>query len=232
MVTGGGMWITPLLETTSYDAVRDFTPITMLMLSPNVLIVHASLPVRSVADLIKLAKTRPGQLNYSTGANGSSSHIAGELFKSMANVNIVRIAYKEQAMQTTDALSGEVQMTFGQGTSYTAPIQAGKLRALAVGGSKRSVLYPGLPTIAETLPGFVSEQAQALFAPAKTPDAIIRRLNRETLRALEKPDLRAKMLTEGQEASGGSPEQLADYVKSEIARLSKLVTAGAVKRGS
>jgi tripartite-type tricarboxylate transporter receptor subunit TctC len=188
--------------------------------------------VRSTADLIKLAKARPGELNYSTGATGSSSHIAGELFKSLAKADIVRIAYKEQAQQTVDAVSGQVQMTFGQGTAYTAQIKAGKLRALAVGGSRASKLYPGLSTVAETLPGFVSEQVQALFAPAKTADAIIRRLNQETVRALEKPEVRSQMLSNGQEASGGTPEQLTEYVKSDMARVGKMIKDGSIKPGS
>jgi tripartite-type tricarboxylate transporter receptor subunit TctC len=232
MVTGGALWTTPLLGQAPYDAARDFASITMLIASPNVLIVHTSLPVRSVADLIKLAKVRPGELNYSTGATGSSSHIAGELFKSLAKTDIVRIGYKEQAQQTVDAVSGQVQMTFGQGASYTAQIKAGKLRAIAVGGSRRSVLYPALPTVAETLPGFVSEQVQAFFAPVKTPDTIIRRLNQETLRALEKPEVRAQMLSNGQEASGGTPEQLTDYVRSDMARVGKMIKDGSIKPGA
>ena len=141
----------------------------------------------------------------------------------------MRIAYKEQAQQTVDAVSGQVQMTFGQGTDYIALIKAGKLRALGVGSSRPSTLYPGLPTIAQTLPGFVSEQVQAFFAPAKTPDAIIRRLNQDTVRALEKPEVRAQMLNNGQEASPGSPEQLTEYAKSEAARISKMIKDGAIK---
>ena len=232
LVTGGALWITPLLGPAPYDTVRDFTPITMLMSSPNVLVVHGSIPARSVAELIKLAKAKPGALNYSTGATASSSHIAGELFKTLAQVDIVRIPYKDQATQTADSLTGQVHMTFGQGTAYTVQIKAGRLRALGVGSARRSALYPDLPTIGESLPGFVSEQVQAFFAPAKTPDAIIRRLNQDTVRGLEKADVRAQMLANGQEPRSGSPEQLGDYAKSDIDRLSKMIKGGAIKPGS
>jgi tripartite-type tricarboxylate transporter receptor subunit TctC len=176
-----------------------------------------------VAELIKLAKARPGELNCSSGPTGSSSNLAGKLFKSMAKADIMSIEYKAQPQQTVDSLSGQIQMTFGQGVTWAALIKAGKLRALATGGSRRSILFPELPTVAETLPGFVSESLLGLWAPAKTPDAIVRRLNQEIVRAFEKPDVRDRLLKNGQEPVGGSPAQLTDYVKSEVARVSKLI---------
>jgi tripartite-type tricarboxylate transporter receptor subunit TctC len=222
LVSGGALWTAPLLGEAPYDAVRDFAPIAALTSSPNLLIVHPSLPA-SVAGLIKLAKAKPGELNYASGATGTASHMAGELFKSLTGTDIVRIPYKDQAQQTVDSLSGQVMMTFGQGTSWIPLIKSGKLRALASTGSRRSLLYPDLPTVAETVPGFASEQAFGLFAPGKTPEAIIRRLNQETVRALEKPEARTQMLGNGQEPAGGLPEQLAEYMRMDMARIGKLI---------
>ena len=231
LVWGTAMWITPLLTEAPYDPIRDFAPIATVGRSPYVLAVHPSLPVKTVTELIKLAKAKPGELNYSSSTNGSSSHIAGELLKSLANVDIVRVAYKAQSQETADLLSGQVQMTITSGASVASVIKAGKLRALATVGSQRSTLFPDLSTVAETVPGCVSESQLAFFAPAKTPDAIVKRLNQETLRSIEKPEVRERMLKSGLEPAGGTPEHLTDSIKSEMARIGKMIKEGVIKPG-
>ena len=232
IVSGNALWIGPLLdETTPYEAFRDFAPITMMTAAPNLLIVHSSLP-GSVAELIKVAKARPGALNYASGALGTASHIAGELFKSLTGTDIVRIAYKDQAQQTVDTVAGTVHLTFGQGTTWVPLIKAGKLRALASTGAKRSALYPDLPALAETVPGYLSEQVFGLFATGKSPDAAVRRINQEAVRALNKPESRAQMLANGQETVAGSPEQLVDYMKADVSRVEKIIKSSGGKFGA
>ncbi len=228
LVAGASLWISTAISKVPHT-VDDFAAISKLIRAPYVLVVHPSLPVRNVAELIKLAKAKPGSLNYSSGGNGSASHIAGELFKSMAGVNIVRIAYKAQAEEAVDLLSGQVQMNFGTGGTWDAQIKAGKLRALASAGSERSLLFPGLPTVAESLPGYSSELVLAFLAPAKTPDTILGRLNQEVVRALAKPDVRNRLLRSGLEPAGGPPNQLAETIKSDMAQVRKMIANGAIK---
>jgi tripartite-type tricarboxylate transporter receptor subunit TctC len=230
MMWGAGLWIGPLFGEAPYDVVRDFAPIAVITRSPSLFVVHPSLPVRSVAELIKLAKSRPGELNYSSGSNGSGTHIAGALLTSMANLDIVRIRYSGSS-EISDLLTGQVHLGFGSGTSLASLIRAGKLRALATAGSRRSVLFPDLPTVSETLPGFIQESVNAFWAPAKTPDAIIRRLNQESARALEKPEFRERVLKNGSEVAGGTPDQLADLFKSDLARTRKIISETGIKAG-
>ncbi len=232
MINATNLWTAPLFAEVSYDAIRDFAPIVTLARSPNLLVVHPSLPVRSVAELIKLAKAKPGQLNIAVGPNGGSQHISGELLRSLANIDIVPISYGNQSLATADTLSGQIQLTFGPAGTWAGHIKAGKVRVLASTSSRRSVLFPELPTVAETLPGYVSEGLNGFFAPARTSDAIVRRLNQEALRALEKPEARERLLSIGQEpVSGGSPEQLTDTLRSEIARVAKLIKDVGIKPG-
>ncbi len=232
LVAGSTLWIAPLFADVSYDySIRDFAPIVTLARLPSLLVVHPSLPVRSVAELIKLAKAKPGQLNIATGPDGGSQHIAAELLKSLANLDIVRILYTNQSLATADSLSGQVQLTFGTAGTWAAHIKAGKVRSLASTGSMRSVLYPDLPTVAETLPGYVVDGLNGFFAPAKTAEAIVRRLNQEAVRVIEKPEVRERLLNIGQEPVGGSPEQFTDTIKSEITRVSKLIKDIGIKAG-
>src|SRR5688572_23260513 len=177
LVGSNSLWTGPLLQKISYDAVRDFLPISMTTRAPLFLVVHPSLPVKSVKDLIALAKAKPGQLNYSTGAIGASTHLAAELFKSMAGVNIVRVSYKVAAMQATDLISGYVQLHFGSGGTVAAHITSGKLRAVAITSATPSALAPDLPTVAASgVPRYEFVALDGIFAPAKTPDIAIKRL--------------------------------------------------------
>lgn len=227
---GPAFWTGPLFEKAPWDVARDFAPVVTLTRSPNILIASNTLPAKSVGELVSLAKGRPGELNYSTGANGSSAHIGMELFKMLTGTSLQRIMYKGgTAQELSDLMSGQLHLTLGSGAAWGAQIKAGKLRALASAGGKRSTLFPDLPTVEETVPGFVSESLLAVFAPARTPEPVVRRLNQEMGKALEKPDVRERMLKSGQEPAGGTPEQLADAVKAEVARVQRILQAGGGK---
>jgi len=194
--------------------------------SPNVLVVTPLLPVKSVKDLIALAKSRPGELNYASPALGSSPHLAAELFKSMAGVNIMRIGYKGNAQALTDVIGGRVQMTFAVAGAVRSHISSGKVRALAITGARPSVLFEGLPPVAESgLPGYELIAVLGVFAPAKTPAAIIRRLNQEIKHAIEQPEVRKKFLAAGVEPMSSSPEELSAIMKSELAKFGDMIKA-------
>ena len=180
--------------------------------------------MKSVKELIDLAKARPGQLNYAAGASGSSNHLATELFKSMAGGNIVRIQYKSVVQNVTAVIAGEVQMIISSTVSLGPQIASGKVRALAVTSAKPSALAPGLPTIsASGVPGYQAEQTLNVYAPAKTPANIIDLLNREIVRVLVRPDVKEKLFNTGGEAVGSTPQFLAATMKSEITRMSKVI---------
>ena len=191
---------------------------------PNVLVVHPSLPVKSVKELIALAKARPGELNYASGGIGAAGHLAAELFKFMAGVNIARIDYKGNAGAVTAIMGGEVQMGFNSAPSVAPHVKSGRLRALAVTSAQPSVLTPGLTTVAASgLRGYESVVMVGIFSPAKTPAAIITRLNQEIVRVLNREDVKEKLLSAGTEAVGNSPEQFLATIKSEMATVGKLI---------
>jgi tripartite-type tricarboxylate transporter receptor subunit TctC len=223
LIQGSTLWLASLLQKTPYDPEKDFSPITIAVIAPFILVVHPSLPVKSVKEVIALAKTRPGELNYSSGAAGSGPHLAAELFKAMAGVNIVRISYRGTAPALTALISGEVQLTFANAGTATPLFKSGKFRALAVSSVQPSKLFPGLPTIAATLPGYESVSINSVFAPAKTPEAIIKRLNQEIVQFLNKADVKEKVFNAGIEIVGSSPEQLAAMLKSDLAKLGKVI---------
>lgn len=226
LVTGGAHWIGPLLEKVNYDPVGDFAPITLLDRSPTLLVVHPSLPVKNVRQLIALARAKPGEMNYSVGGTGSSNFIAAVLFNHMAGVNIVRIPYKGTGPAMTAVMSGEVQAIFATPSGAASHVKSGRLRALATGSARPSAIVPGLPTIADSgVPGFASESLHALFAPAKTPAAIVTRLNREVVRALQSAEVDALFLQAGIEAAPGSPDDLTSLMKSEIANIGRALKA-------
>ncbi len=224
LVAGGSVWTFPLLRKTVYDVVRDFAPITMVERAPLLLTVHPSLPVKSVNDLIALAKARPGELNYSTTGIGSSFHLSAELFKSMAGVNFVHIAYSGSGTAVSALLSGEVQLQIGSPTALTEHVKSGRLRALAVTSAEPSVLVPGLPTIAASgLPGYEVLGITGMWAPARTPAPIINRLNQEVARVLNSPEIKQTFFNRGAESVGGSPEQLAVAIQGDVSRMGKVI---------
>jgi tripartite-type tricarboxylate transporter receptor subunit TctC len=223
LIYGGSFWITPLLQSTSYDPIRDFSPITTLASSPSVLVVHPSLPVRSVRELIHLAKANPGQLNYAAASQGSVNHIWGEEFNSLAGVNIVGVPYKGSGPGLIGLVAGEVQIMFNSAPSVNSYLKSGKLRALAVTSAQPSAVLPGLPTVAAYLPGYEEVQLVGIFGPANTPDVIVSKLNREILFVIEKADVRKKFLDLGSDAAGSSPQTLTSAMKADMARLGKVI---------
>jgi len=222
------LWTASLLQKTPYDAMRDLAPVAWPSSTPNVLVVNADVPAKSVPELIALARAKPGELNYASSGTGASNHLAGELFKSMAGVSIVRIAYKGAAQGMNDVVGGRVQVMFPTSVAATPFVKSGKVRALAVTSLRPSALAPGLPTIAASgLPGYESIAIYGMFAPAGTPRAVIALLNREIERVLTTPELKEKFLNIGMEPAGGPPEALTAKMKEESARVAKLVrTAG------
>jgi len=225
LFSGTTLWVGPLLTTNApYDAIRDFAPITLATSSPNVLVVNPALPAANVQELIALAKAKPGALNYGSGSTGASAHLAGELFKSMAGIDVVRVPYKGGGASLAALASGEVQLSFPAAGSSMPHVRAGRLRALAVTSARPSILAPGLPTVAASgLAGFESVSIVAMFAPANTPARITQRLQQEIVAALGKRDIREQLFRSGMEAVGSSPAELATVIRDEVAKYGKLI---------
>jgi tripartite-type tricarboxylate transporter receptor subunit TctC len=224
LMTSVGHAITPSLYKLPYDAVKDFAPITLVVLAPSVLVVHPSLPVKSVRELIAFAKARPNQLLFSSAGNGSPQHLAAELLKLMTGASFVHIPYKGTAPSITDLIGGRVSVSAASVISTMPHVNAGRLRALAVISAKRSQGVPQLPTVAEGgVPGFEVDTWYGLFAPAGTPNQIIAGLNQETGRALAQMEVKEKMLSMGLDPVGDSSEHFAAYVRSEVEKWSKVV---------
>lgn len=207
-----------------YDPSRDFAPVTLIAKAPYVMLITPALPVKSVQDFIAYAKARPGQVNYASSGAGSAGHLTAELFASMAGVKLVHIPYKSQAAHVVDMLSGQVHLFFGGIVSQRPHIQAGKLRAIAITGAKRSPLMPELPTISESgLRGYEVVGWYAVFVPAGTPYPIVAKLNAEIVRILKLPEVGERLAGEGAELSGSTPEELGAYIKTEQAKWAKVV---------
>ena len=230
LVSGSALWLGPLMQTMPYDPVRDLSPISSVSRAPLLLVVTPSLPVSSVKELIALARAKPGELNYASNQLGGATHLAAELFKAMAGVNIVNILYKSDSQLLTDLFGGRVQLTF-RGPALVIPqVKSGKLTALAVTSAEPSTLVPGLPTVAASgLPGYESVTIYAVFAPAKTPEAIIKRLNQEIVRFLKTTEAREQFFNSGVETIGSSPEELAATMKSEMTRAGKVIKDAGIK---
>ncbi len=212
-----------------YDAVADFIPITQLVEVPNILVIHPSLPARSVKELIALAKAKPGSLNYGSAGSGSSQHLAGELFRKMAGVDMVHIPYKGGGGVVVDLIAGQVQLTFGSATSLPY-VRSGRLIALAVTTARRVSSLPALPTIAESgLPGYEASAWYALFAPARTPRPIIDKVQAEVVRALKSPDVRERLAFETIQPVGSTSAELAEFLKREIAKWGAIVRESGAK---
>lgn len=224
VITGSALWLLPFLRANvPWDPVRDFSPITVATSSPTLLVVHPALAASSVKELIALAKAKPGALNYGSTATGTLPHIAAELFKAMTGVNLTRVAYKGAGQALIAIAGGEVQTAFATTSSAMPHVRAERLRALAVTSATPSVLVPGLPTVAATVPGYEAVSIIAVFVPARTPEAIAKRLNLELARILGTAEARERFFNTGVEAIGGSPAQLAATVKSEMARLGRVI---------
>jgi tripartite-type tricarboxylate transporter receptor subunit TctC len=231
LLNGNSFWIAPLMRgNIPYDPMKDFAPITLAVGAPNILVVHPSLPARSVKELIALARARPGVLNYASASSGGSVHLSAELFKHMARVDIVRVSFKTSGTSVISLVSGEVHLMFGNAPPVIPHVKSGRLRALAVTTRQPSALLPKVPTVAGSgLPGFEVASVYAMFAPARTPAAIVNRLNQEIVRFLGRPEAREKLLATGVEAVGSSPEELVAAIQSETARMGKVIRAAGLR---
>ena len=231
LVSTDGLWRGPLLQKMPFDAVKDFAPIVLVSRAPNILVVHPSVPAKSVMELIALAKANPGKLNYGAGAIGAATHMASELFKLMAGVDIVHIPYKSSGQAAAAILSGQLQVMFGTTGAVAAHVKSGRLRALAISTLKPSELAPGLPTIAAAanLPGYESAATAGVFAPARTSHAIIKRLNEEINRVLGRSEVKERFFNQSVEIVGGSPEQTAAFVKSDTATTARIIKEAGIR---
>jgi len=223
------VWIAPLLEKTAYDHFRELAPITLTARAPNILVVYPAFPANSVKELIAAAKAAPGEINYASGVVGSSNHVAGELFKAMAGVNLMRIGYRGTGPALIDVMSGEVKVMFSTVTSSWVHVKVGRLKALAVTSAEPSPLAPGLPTIAASgVPGYASEAIYGVWAPANTPAAIVSRLNQEIVKVLATPQIRDRFLNTGAEVVASSSQVFAAEIRSESARLDKVFKSAGI----
>ena len=230
LIDAASFWIGPLLQETPYDPVKDFAPVTLTDSAPNVLVVNPSLPVKSVKELIALAKARPGELNYGSSSTGSSPHLAAELFNMMAGVKIVRVPFKGSGPAVISLLGGQVQLMFATAGSVAPHVKSGRLRALAVASLQPSALAPGLPTIAASgVPGYEAVAFEGMFVPAKTPVAIIDRLNQEIVRVLNRAEVKERFFNAGVETVGSTPEEFAAAIKSNVAKWGKLIKDAGIR---
>ncbi len=213
-----------------YDTVNDFAPVSLVASVPNVLVVHPSLPVKSVRELIDLARSKPGEINFASSGNGTSIHLSGELFKTMTGVQMTHIPYKGSAPAMADLLGGQVSLMFDNLPSALPQIKAGKLRALAVTSAKRTPTLPDLPTIAETgLPGYEASSWFGILAPAGTPKDVVGKLSQTIAAGLHGAEMKERLSSQGAEAIGSTPEQFAAHIQAEIAKWARVVKASGAK---
>jgi len=231
MATSNILAINPALYSkVPFDSLKDFAPVSMVVSLNNVLVLNPNVPYKSVQEVIAAARAQPGKLTYASSGNGTSIHLSGELFKSMAGVDMLHIPYKGSAPAVTDLLAGQVNMMFDNIPSSLPHIKAGKLRALAVTGSKRASSLPDLPTIAEAaIPGYESYVWFGVVAPAGTPPEVIKRLNAELAKAAVTPEFRDRLTGQGYDVLSTSPEQMTASIRSEMAKWGKIVKASGAK---
>jgi tripartite-type tricarboxylate transporter receptor subunit TctC len=230
MLNGPGHATNPSLIKLNFDSIKDFAFITLLAESQNLLVVHPSLPVKNVKELIALSKKRPGEINYGSSGSGTTVHLSAELFQYMTGAKWVHVPYRGGGPGVVAWLSGEVSLYFGNVPTVIRQARAGKLRALAVTGAKRLSFDPDIPTIAEAgVPGYEVTNFFGMSAPAKTPRAILERLHSETVRALKSPDVRDKLVGLGADPVGNTMEQYAAFMQNEIAKWAKVIKAAGIK---
>jgi tripartite-type tricarboxylate transporter receptor subunit TctC len=212
-----------------YDPVRDFAPITQAASLPNILVVHPSLPVKTVTELVEYARRQPGKLNFASAGIGTSPQMSIELLKSMTGIDMVHIPYKGTAPGVVDLLAGQVSVMAPNLLTALPHIKAGKLRALAVTSARRSEAVPGVPTVAETLPGYESAQWYGVLAPAGTSREIVARLHAEIVRALKHSDVRGRLAADGADPVGSTPEEFAAFIKAEIDKWARVARAAGIQ---
>ena len=227
---GPTIWLLPLLRrNVPYDPLKDFAPVSLTDRSPNVLVVHPSLTASSVKQLIALARTRPGELNYARAAAGGPPHLSAELFKSLARVNIVAVPYKGGGPAVIGLMGGEVGLMFATAASVAAHVKSGKVRALAVTSAQPSALFPGLPPVSATVPGYECVAINGMFAPSGTPAAIVSTLSEQIARFLARSEVKERFFGAGVETVGSSPTEYADTLRSEIAKWGKLFQEAGIR---
>jgi tripartite-type tricarboxylate transporter receptor subunit TctC len=228
--TGGGTFLAPLiLPKVPYDPLKDFAPVAMLVISPQVLVTHPGVGANTVKELIAIAKAKPGQLNFASVGTGTSPQLGGELLKSLAGIDIVHVPYKGTAPAMTDLIAGRVQLMFTSIPTVLAHVQAGRLKMLGTGGARRSVALPDVPPVAQTVPGFELVTWYALFAPAGTPAPVISRLNTETATVLKDAVMQKRFADQGLEPTIMTPQALGQFASNDIARWAKLIKAAGIK---
>ncbi len=231
LLNGPFIWLAPLMrKTTTYEPLRDLSPIMLAVTAANYVVVRNTLPVKNIRELIALAKSEPGKLNYATAASGGSPHLAGELFKIMAGVDITRVPYKGIPQGYNDLLAGRIDVMFPTAGSATPHVKSGKIKALAITSAHPSPLFPGVPTVTETgLPGYESGTMTGVFAPGGTPTAIIRRLNQEMVNVMKQPQVKDKFNASGLEVVANSPEEFTALLKSDMARMGKVIKEAGIE---
>ena len=229
MMSSTGL-IYPLMYKAPYDVVRDFSPIVQVTTQPYVIVVNPSVPVKSVAELIAYSKANPGKMNFASSGNGSLIHLTTEFFKSMTGAQMTHVPYRGIGAAYPDLLGGQIQLIFASTISSIQFIQAGRLRALAVTGAQRAKVLPELPTVIEAgVPGFVVNQWYGLLAAAGTPRAIVDRLNRDVNKALQFPEVVARLTADGAEGAGGTPQQFAAHIKTERDKWAKVIKQAGIR---
>ncbi|MFN7086972.1 MAG: Bug family tripartite tricarboxylate transporter substrate binding protein [Burkholderiales bacterium] len=214
----------------NYDPIKDFDPVSLIASAPLLVVVHPSLPVKSVKELVALAKARPGQINYASNGAGGSSHMAVELFKSMTGTHLVHIPYKGLAPALTDLLSGEVQLMFSSAVAMLPQVKAGRLRAIAMTGARRSPAIPDIPTVAEAgVPGYETGSWYGIVVPAGTPKPAIDKLSREVITIVHAPDITGRLNEEAIIAIGGTPEEFGAHIRKELARWAKVIRQAGIQ---
>lgn len=233
IMTSSALAINPsLYKGLAYDAVKDFSPVTLATLIPFILVVNSSLPAASVKELIGLARSKPGQLAYSSAGTGNATHLSMALFEMMAKVKMNHVPYKGTGQAMSDLMGGHVQLMFGAIPSTMPGVKAGKLRILAISSATRASVLREVPTVAEAgLPGYELTSWYGVLAPAGTPDAIVAQLNSEIVTALNLPEVKSRLSAEGADPVGNTPAQFQAYIRSEIEKYSKIVTAVRIRPG-
>jgi len=230
ILTGSTLWVIPLLQKVIFDPLRDFAPVTQTVTTPNVAIVHPGVAAKSIRELIAVAKTKPGELNYGTSGVGTANHLAAELFNLMAGVNIVRVNYKSPGAALNEVIAGQLQLMFATAPTVAPLIKSGRLRALAVTSLKPSALVRDLPSIADSgLPGYEMVTINGLLAPARTPAALIKKLHAEVVRAMNKAEIKERLFASGVEVVGSTPAELAATIKADSAKIAKLIRDAGIR---
>ena len=229
IITSQAVIVSVMYDNLKYSLVRDFSPISLIGSTPFILAVNPSVPANSVRELIELAKSKPGELRYGSGGAGSPPHLSAELLKSMTDINIQHVPYKGVTPAMTDTMAGQVQMVISVIPAVLPMVRSGRLRALGITSAKRSALLPDLPTIAETVPGYEFIGWYSLFAPAKTPPAIVSKLNGEVVKWVQSPGVRERLSDLGIEGTSSTPQQLAAYLAGQITKMRAAVKASGAR---